>query len=152
MGKIIYAPIDLAVTVDSDQDIWIIAATAAVKNRLHGWELFSPIVAAETVNLRLLRRSTLGTGGTGLTEVKRDPDQGAIVSAATSLVTTPGTPGDILQEFEWEQLGPLGQLYTPELRPESVVGTGADSFIALNLQTALAGTTQWKGWVAWEEI
>lgn len=152
MGKIIYAPIDLAVTNDPDQDIWIIAATAAVKNRLHGWQLTSPIVAAETVNLRLVRRATLGTGGTGLTEVKRDPDQGAIVSAATSLVTTPGTIGDIIQEFEWEQLGPLGQLYTPDMRPESVVGTGADSFIALNLQTALALTTQWKGWVAWEEI
>ena len=149
MGKIVYTQIDVTLASDATQDIWSLMAPAGNKLKLHGWELYSPIIAAETVNLRLVRRSTTGDGGTAV-EVLGDPDSSPVLSVVETLALAPGTIGDILQEFEWEQLGPLGQLYTPEMRP--IITDSTSSFLCLNLQTALAGTTQWKGWICFEEI
>lgn len=149
MGRIIYCPIpDVTVTTDADQDIFRLNAGANNKYVLHAFEVYSAVIAAEALSLRLVRRTSDGTGGTAQTEVNADEDDGTITAALTTLVTTPGTAGDVLAHFEWEQLGPLVFLPTPELRPK-VQESGR---IALNLQTALGGSTAMSGWVAWEEI
>jgi hypothetical protein len=148
MGRIVYCPIpSVSVTTDSDQDIFQLTAGSANKIKLHAFELYSAAIAAEAVALRLVRRTTDGSG-TAQTEVKADEDDGTITGALATLQTAPGTLGDVLAHFHWEQLGPLVFLPTPELRP--MVQEGGR--IAVNLQTALAGTTVWSGWVAWEEI
>lgn len=148
MGVMIYVPLDLAVTNDGDQDIWEIATPTGDKAILHGWRLYSPKTAAESVNLRLLRRSTTGNGGTSVEVKARESDGTTITLAVETLGTIPGTAGAIIQEFEWEQLGPLGEVYTPEMRIEMDVS----SFLCLNLQTVLGATTQWKGWLAVEQV
>ena len=149
MGRIIYTPFDaLSVTNDADQNIWELLAGSANKAILHGWELSSAETSAEAARLRLMRFTTGGTGGTAATEVLKDEDDGSITGAVIRLATTPGTAGDILQAWQWEQLGPVGQLYTPEMRP-IVQEAGR---IGINLQNALAATRTWSGWVAWEEI
>ena len=148
MGRIIYCPlVDLSVTTDSDQDIFELATGSANKLRLHGFQLFSAATTAESLNLRLCRRSTTGNGSAA-TPVLADVDDGSITAAVDTLALTPGTLGAVLAEFTWEQLGPLTFLPTPALQPVME----QSSFLSLNLQTALSGTTVMSGWLAWEEL
>lgn len=148
MARTVYCPLSaLSVTAAADQDLWELATAATNKCRLLGWEITSSSTTAEALTLRLVRGTASGTGGGTGTEVKADDDDGAITVAVETLNTTPGTDGDIIQTFSWEQLGPLGMVYTPEMAivvPES-------SFLKLNLVTAPTAFTL-NGWICWQEI
>jgi hypothetical protein len=149
-GRLYVIPFDaLSVTNDSDQDIWELVAPSTGPCVLHGFSLTSTTTSDERVKLRLVRRSTTGSGGTGATEVPvEDGNTMAAGAALSTLVTTPGTIGDILKSWYWSQQGELLYLPTPRLQP--VISTGAR--LALHLGTAVASTRTWGGWVAWEEI
>lgn len=146
MGRMVMAPLNsLTVTSDATQDLWSLMAASTNKIILHGWEITSNAIAATLLEVTLLRIS--GTHqGTDVTEVLLNTDDGAITGVVKVLATTPSTPGDILAGFQWEQLGPLGMVYTPEMRPVLEVSTG----IALVCNTAAA--FEMSGWICWEEI
>ncbi len=147
MGRIIYAPFDdIQVTTSADQDVWELGAITN-KVKLHGFELTSEATTAESVDLRLVRRTTTGDGAT-VVEVKAATDNGTITSVVEQLATTPGSIGDIIMGFKWEQLGPLRYIPTPEMQ----ITLDAGDFLCLNIQSALSGTTGWSGWLVWEEI
>ena len=147
MGRMVIAPLNsITITSDLTQDLWSLMAAATNKLVLHGWEITSDAIAATLLEVTLLRLSAVGTGGTAPTAVKLDTDDGATTGTARVGDTTPGTPGDILMGFQWEQLGPLGMVYTPEMRPVIEVSTG----IALVCNTADA--FEMSGWICWEEI
>ena len=137
-----------SVTIGSDatQDLWSLMAAATNKLVLHGWEISSNSATAVMLEVCLLRLSAVGTEGTAATEVMLNTDDGAITGSIRYGDTTPGTPGDVLAGYAWEQLGPLGMIYTPEMRPVIEVSTG----IALVCDTADA--FEMSGWVCWEEI
>ena len=147
MGRMVIAPLN-SITIGSDatQDLWSLMAPATNKLRLHGWEVTSDAIAATLCEVTLLRLSAVGSVGATVTEVMLDTDGGAIVGAVRVGDTTPGTPGDVLKGFQWEQLGPLGMVYTPEMRILMEVSTG----IALVCNTAVA--FEMSGWVCWDEI
>lgn len=149
MGRIYQIPLDaLTVTNDADQDIFELVAPSTGAVRLHGFSLTSSTTTDERVRLRLVRRSTTGSGGSAATEVPTDDTDTTTIGAALStLVTTPGTIGDILCGWQWSQQGELLYLPTPELRP-SVSASGR---LCLNLSTAVGSSRTWSGWVAWEE-
>jgi hypothetical protein len=147
MGRIYYAPFEnIQVTNDADQDIWELGAITN-KAILHGFELTSELTAAESVDLRLLRRSTTGNGA-AVVEVPANVDDANPLAVLEQLALAPGTIGAILMGFKWEQLGPLRYIPTPEMR----ITVDAASFLCLSLQTALTTTTGWSGWVCWEEL
>lgn len=147
MGRMVQAPLNsITIGADATQDLWSLMAAATNKIILHGWEITSDAIAATLLEVTLLRLSAVGSGGTALTEVLLDTDDGSITGSARAGDTTPGTPGAILAGFQWEQLGPLGQIYTPEMRPVIEVSTG----IALVCNTADA--FEMSGWICWEEI
>ncbi len=147
MGRVYYAPFDdIQVTTDADQDVWELGAVTN-KLKLLGFELTSEAVAAESVDLRLVRRSTSGNGA-GVTEVQAATDSAAPLATMEQLALVPGTIGDILMGWKWEQLGALIYLPTPEMQ----ITLDAGAFLCLNIQSALAGTTGWSGWTCWEEI
>lgn len=147
MGRMVQAPLN-SITIGSDatQDLWSLMAAATNKLILHGWEISSDSITAVLLEVTLLRLSGVGSAGAAVTEVKLDTDDGAITGSVRVGDTTPGTPGDVLAGFQWEQLGPLGMIYTPEMRPVIEVSTG----IALVCNTADA--FEMSGWVCWEEI
>ena len=149
MGRIYAQPLEnLQVTTDADQDIFEMVAGSAKPVTLHGFSLTSATTTDERVRLRLVRRSTTGSGGSAGTEVPIDDDDTTTIATALStLVTTPGTIGDIIKCWRWSQQGELLYLPTPEMRP--VLTAGAR--LSLNLQTAVASTRSWDGWVVWEE-
>lgn len=147
MGRIYYAPFDdIQITVDADQDVWELGPVTN-KAVLHAFQMTSEAIIAEYVDLRLVRRSTTGNGA-AVVEVQRNSDDAAPLAVVETIALVPGTIGDILMGWKWEQLGPLDFLPTPEMRPVVDAGT----FLCLNIQSALAGTTGWSGYICWEEI
>jgi len=149
MGRMYIAPFDgLAVTTDSTQDIWEITAGSANKVIIHSFEMSSASIVAEIVDLRLVRYATSGSVGGTAVEVALDEDDSAVTAAVETLNTTPGGTPIILMGWQWEQLGPLVYLPTPETR----IVVQESGILALNLQTALGATTNWSGHLVWEEI
>ena len=147
MGRMVIAPFR-SVTIGSDatQDLFSLMAAATNKLILHGWEISSNSATAVMLEVALLRLSAVGSVGDVATAVMLNTDDGAITGIARTGDTTPGTPGDILAGYAWEQLGPLGMIYTPEMRPVIEVSTG----IALVCDTADA--FEMSGWICLEEI
>lgn len=147
-GRIIYCPLaNLVIANNPNDDVWHLTAGANNKLRLLGFEIYSNQTTAAALRFRLLRRTGAPTGGDAATEVKADEDDGNITAVMLTEVTGPGTAGDVLAEFHWEQLGPLVFAPTPQLQP--VVQEGGR--IALEVMDS-PGTPTWCGWVAWEEI
>jgi hypothetical protein len=142
----VQAPLDsLTVGADATQDLWSLMAAATNKLILHGWEISSDAVAATLMEVSLHRISDTNSGS-AITEAKLDTDDGAITGIALSVGATISTSSGVLAGFQWEQLGPLGLIYTPEMRPVIEVSTG----IALICNTADA--FEMSGWICWEEI
>ena len=150
MGQIYYCQFDaLVLASDVTQDVWAIMAGTTRAVKLHGWELTSAAIAAELIDLTLIQVSAVGSGGTGATETAADMANTVAASAAvTTENTTPSTPvaGGGLMAWQWEQLGPVGHVWTPEMRP---VVTATDGF-ALVCGTAVTPTL--SGWLCWEEL
>ena len=146
MGRMVQAPLNsLTVGADATQDLWSVMAGASNKLKLHGWEITSDAVAATLLEVTLHRIG--GTlSGSPVTEVLLDVDDGAITGTALSVGTTASTSTAVICGYQWEQLGPLGQVYTPEMRPVVGEGTG----IALQCNTADA--FEMSGWITWEEL
>lgn len=151
IGRVYKIPLaSLTVTNDADQDIWEMVPGSVRDVVLHGFSLTSSLTTDERVALRLLRRSTTGTGGTGATEVPTHPGNTNTADCAlNTLVTAPGTIGSILMGWQWSQQGELLYLPTPEMR-EVAVKSG--DRLCLHLGTAVAASRTWSGWVCWEEI
>ena len=147
MGRIVYVQIDVTLASDATQDIWSLMAPAGNKLVLHGWELSSSAVAASVLDLNLHFISAVGSAGATATEVNADNgDDATIVGSVRTEDTNPGTPSGALMSYKWEQLGPLGIIFTPEMRPVIDVSTG----LALTCNTAATPTL--SGWVCWEEL
>jgi hypothetical protein len=135
------------VAADATQDIFSLMAGANNKCRIHGWEITSADIAAEILRCQLRKITATGSGGNAETEEPNDDDDSAATAAVrTADGTQGGSPGNGIQSFQWEQLGPLGMVYTPEMRPVVAEGEG----IALILLTATGFTM--SGWICWEEI
>jgi len=146
MGRMVQAPLNsLTVGADATQDLWSLMAAATNKLILHGWEISSDAIAAALMEVTLHRISATNTGA-AVTEVKLDEDDGAITGIVLSVGTTISTSTAILAGYQWEQLGPLGMIYTPEMRPVIEVSQG----IALICNTADA--FEMSGWICWEEL
>ncbi len=148
MGRMIVGAFDgISVTNDADQNIWALTAGSANKLILHGFEISSAATVAEDLAM-LLRRESTAAAGTAVTEENLDEDDGAITAVMITLDLSPGTPDGVLGAWQWEQLGALIYMPTPEMRPV-VQESGR---IVLNLGTALGATTAMSGHVVWEEI
>lgn len=147
MGRIVYQQIDLVIASDATQDIWSLMAPAGNKLKLHGWQLTSAAIAAAILDINIHFISAVGSGGAVATEVNADNgDDATLVGSVRTEDTTPGTPSGALMSYQWEQLGPVGHIFTPEMRPTIDFSTG----IALTLNTAATPTV--SGFICWEEI
>ncbi len=144
----IIGPINaILVTNDSDQNIFVLTAGGSSPLTLHEFFLTSAAIVAENLSLQLRRETTAGAGG-GVTEATlADGNTTTPTATMVTLDLSPGTPGDILPCFEWEQLGPLH--YQPT--PKAMITVDAGNRIALHLGTALAATIVMSGYVIWEE-
>ena len=149
MGRIVYQPlIALTVTADATQDLWSVLAGASNRIRLLGWEVHSNAIAAALIELKLHRATSAGTGGSASsTEELADEFDSAVTASVRTLdVTTQAGNGGDLMGYQWEQLGGVGHVWTPEMAPKSKVSEG----FALKWLTALGATI--SGYICWEEL
>lgn len=137
----------LSVPADSTVDVWSLFGTSAIRIRLHAFELTADDIAAELVTFILRRATTVGSVGSDPgTEEKLDEGSAALLATLRTLDTTEATGGGDIMGFQWEKLGPIGHVFTPEMRPISLVSEG----FALTWRTATAAVV--SGYVAWEEV
>lgn len=150
MGRIVRCPIENRTIGNADGvlDLFELIAGANNKLKLIGFRFESDAVAAESVRLRLVRRSTTGSGGVAGVEVENDEDDGAITAACSFDVTTAGTVGDILGAYRWEQLGPLEEKFIPE----EMIMVQEGGRICLEVAAAIPTDSAVSGYVVWEEI
>ncbi len=138
------------VTVGSDatQDLWSIEAAASTQIILYGWEVTSDGVAATLLECALIRISATGSGGGTPTATSLGENTATSSAILGEADTTPGTPtaNQEIATYQWEQLGPLGQIYIPEARITINAGEG----IALVCNTAAA--FEMAGFILWEEL
>lgn len=146
MGRMVIAEIDVVLASDATQDIWSLMAASTNKLILHGWELTSSATTGSVIDINLHRISAVGTGGATVTAIKLNEDDGTITGTVRTEDTTPGTDSGKLMSYQWEQLGPVGHVFTPEMRPVIEVSQG----IAVTCNTAATPTL--SGWICWEEI
>ena len=147
MGDIYYQQVDITIASDATQDLWSLFAGATRKVRLLGWELTSAAVAAALIDINLHRISAVGSAGAASsTEELADELSGALTASVRTEDTTPGTDAGGLMSYQWEQLGPVGHVFTPEMAPISKVSEG----FALTCNTAIVATL--SGWICWEEV
>ena len=148
MGRMVICPLDsVTIGAEGTLDVWSLMATGTNKLILHGWEITSNATTAAVLELDLRFIGTVGSGGNAETgEAKLNVDDGAITGTVRSDDTTEGTTVTKLQGYQWEQLGPLGQVYTPEMRPVIELSTG----VALYLATTTG--FECSGWICWEEL
>ncbi len=149
MGRIVYQPLNaLVVTADASQDVWSIISVSPNNIILHGFELTSNAVAAAIIAVVLRRITAAGTVGSASTteELANDVQNTAHTSTVRTLDTTEGADGGELMAWQWEQLGPLGHVFTPEMRPFAGLTDG----FALSWRTATGATC--SGWICWEEV
>jgi hypothetical protein len=147
MGRVVYQEVDLTLASDATQDIWSIIAGATMPIRLLGWELTSDATSASMIELNLHRITAAGSGGSASsTEESAVEDHGTITAGVRFEDTTPGTDGGVLMRHYWEQLGPVGHIWTPEMAP---IAKATDGF-ALTMNTAATPTL--AGFLCWEEL
>lgn len=148
MGRIVYQQIKaLSVPASTVTDVVSVLGTTTTRIKIHGYELFTADIAAEIVEVNFHRITASGSGGSvSSTEELADEDNGASVAVVRTLDTTGGADGGGFMGYQWEQLGGIGHVFTPEMRPVSLVSQG----FALTWEPAVAATV--SGFICWEEI
>ena len=146
---VVYTEIDVTLaSVAGPQDIWSLFLPTGNKLRLLGWELSSSELAAVLLDINLHFITAAGTGGATATEVNADNgDDRTLTGSVRTEDTTPGTASGPMMSYQWEQLGPVGHIFTPMMAPEMKVGTG----VAVTLNT-ISVTPTLSGWICHEEI
>lgn len=134
---------------DAAQDIVFLATSSTVPIVVHEFNLSAADTTDVRARLRVLRRTTAGSGGTAVTA--RPLNSRNTVTAATTVTTirtTTGTAGDVLEGHRWSLLVPFQRLYTPEAR----IYVPASGFLALELVAGSGATRTISGEVVFEEL
>lgn len=149
MSRVYSCPFDnLSVTTDADQDFWELVNGSTVCVELLEFLVESAYAVDERIRMRLVRRSTTGSGGVAATEVKAESGDASPVAQINHLVTTPGTLSDVIEGYQFSQLARENRLWVPEAR----IIVPPSGRLALNIQSAVAATRVWSGMVSWREI
>lgn len=137
------------------QDIWELVAAAGVSVLVHWIKLtIEPTITSGVaqdvrIRLRLVERSTTGTGGSAVTPAGVNPrNTVAAATTTTRTVTTPGTIGDIKWADAVSIIVPFEHIYTPDMRMP-IQGGGR---FCLNLEAAPGAAYNASSVICFEEI
>ena len=147
MGRVYTAPFE-NITVAAAGDLLQISTDASTTIKILKWEITSNAVTPEALRLSTAIATTAGSGGTALVEVCRDTGV-TDVSGASGLVKNSVAASGLsyLEPYEWEQLGPIGEVFTPEC----TIRLGVSSSWVVILDST---PTSFKmaGSITWEEL
>lgn len=147
MGRI-YTAQFRDITVSAAGELLQLSTSAGICARILKWEITSSAVTPQSLRLATAFAGTAGSGGTALAEVARNTAN-TVVAGASALVKNSVAASSLsyLESYEWEQMGPVGEVFTPELAPE----LGVSKSWVLILESA---PTEFKmaGNITWLEI
>jgi len=137
------------------QNIWEFIAGAGCSVLIHSIRLtITPTITSGVAQdvravLNLQRISTTGTGGTAVTPAPTNArNTVAAVTTTNRLVTTPGTPGTVLDSENVSIIVPYERIYTPDQR----IPIAPSARLALNLAAGLGGAFNASSEIYFEEI
>lgn len=149
MGLLYSATFENVALTDAAQDILLIATAAGVPILIHEIGLSTDVTTDVRARLQLLRRTTAGSGGSGITpRALCERNSVAAATTVTNMRTTTGTAGNPLDSERWSLLVPFQRLYTPETRPSVTVS----SFFALALVAGTGASRNLSGKIVFEEL
>lgn len=148
MGLLYVAAFDAVSMTDAAQDIIFLQAGSAVPITVHEILVTSAVTTDVRARLAIVRRSTAGSTGTAITpRALFERNSVSALTTATSLRTTVGTVGNVLDNDEWSMLVPFQRLYTPETR----IVVAAAGFLGLNLVAGTGAARVISGKIVFEE-
>lgn len=148
-GLIYSAGFENVTFTDAAQDLLFLATSSSVPLKVHRIRLTSAVITDVRMRIQIVRRSTAGSGGTGITPSKRfGRNTIAAATTATYARTTPGTVGDLIHAEQWSLLVPFEYLDTPELR----IDVPVSSFLGVHLVAASGATRVLSGSIDFEEL
>lgn len=148
MGLLYVAAFDAVSMTDAAQDIIFLQAGSAVPITVHEILVTSAVTTDVRARLAIVRRSTAGSTGTTITpRALFERNSVSALTTATSLRTTVGTVGNVLDNDEWSMLVPFQRLYTPETR----IVVAAAGFLGLNLVAGTGAARTISGKIVFEE-
>jgi hypothetical protein len=134
---------------DAAQDILFLATTANVPILIHTINLGASETTDVRARIRILRRTTAGSAGTSITPKAIDErNTRAAVTTVTTMRTTQGTAGDVLDADRWSLLVPWQRIYTPETR----IRVAHSGFLAIELVAGTGASRTLSGDVVFEEL
>ena len=143
------APFENVSLTDAAQDILFLQTTANVAILIHELILTSDVTTDVRARLKLLLRTTAGSGGTGITPAAVDQrNTRAAVTTVTRMRTTLGAAGVELDAERWSMMTPFSRLYTPESR----VKIAHSGFIGVELVAGTGAARNVSGKVVFEEL
>lgn len=152
-GRTYRIPLDnVTITTSTNQDVFEIIPGTASQVILHSLSLTSKqgATAAENVRMRLMRRTSTGSGGTSVTPNELNPANSVAAGVTVNhSVSTPGTAGEVLAPWHWSQQGEFLHAPTPETREEAVP---SGDRLCLNVVEAPAASRSWCGYVTIEVL
>lgn len=149
MGLIYTAPFENITVTDAAQDIVFLATSSSVPLLIHSIRVSAGVTTDVRARVQLIRRTTAGSGGTGITPSELFARNSVSASTtATHSRTTPGTAGDVLHAEQWSLLVPLDWTWTPEMRPHVPVS----GFVGLHLVAGTGASRVVSGSITFEEL
>ena len=149
MGLIYSAPFENVTFTDAAQDIVFLATSSSVSLIVHAVRITAAVTTDVRARIGVHRRSTAGSGGTGITPVAYfGRNTVAAATTATYARTTIGTFSAQIHAEAWSLLVPFEWVPTPELRPHMPVS----SFLGIALIGATGATRVMSGSIIFEEM
>jgi hypothetical protein len=149
MGLMYSAAFENGSITDAAQDILFLATSSSVPLLVHSIRISAGVTTDVRARLQIVRRSTAGSGGTGIT-AQEIYGRNSVAAATTCTWgrTTPGTVGDVLDGEQWSLLVPFEYLPTPEMRIQVPVS----GFLGLHLVAGTGASRSMSGRVVFEEL
>jgi hypothetical protein len=134
---------------DAAQDILFLATSSSVPIVIHSINLGTDQTTDIRARIRVIRRTTAGSAGTSITpKALAERNSVSAATTVTTMRTTQGTAGDVLDADRWSLLVPWQRIYTPETR----IIVKPSSFLAVELVAGTGASRNLSGEVVFEEI
>lgn len=148
MGLLYVAAFENITFTDAAQDFVFLQAASGKPITVHEILMTSSTTTDVRARVSIVRRTTAGSAGTGITPRALDEHNTQAAGAtATYARTTVGTVGNVLDADAWSLLVPYQKLYTPETR----IRIAAAGFLGVNLTAATGATRVVSGKIVFEE-
>lgn len=130
-------------------DVLVLGTSSAVPLLIHEWRMTSAGISDVRLSLQVCRRTTAPTAGTTITP--RPLNSRNTVAATTTVTTLPssvGTIGNVLESELWSVLVPFSRIYTPDER----IIVPVSSWLALFFASAPGSAVNISAEVIFEEL